>query len=147
MLLGEEVMLLTDVGITVTGTVLVTPEPSVADIVILIGPPTPTPVTRPLALTVAIEVLLEVYVTALTVAFVGSMVGVSCCVPVTSRFVMLLGEAVMLLTEVGITVTGTVLVTPEPSVADIVILIGPPTPTPVTRPLALTVAIEVLLEV
>ena len=78
MLLGEAVMLLTEVGITVTGTILFTPEPSVADIVILIGPPTPVPVTKPEGLTVAIEVLLEEYVTALIVAFAGNMVGVSC---------------------------------------------------------------------
>ncbi len=78
MLLGEDVMLLTAVGTTVTGTVLVTPDPSVADIVILIGPPTPTPVTKPVAFTVAIEVLLELYVTALLVAFTGNILGVSC---------------------------------------------------------------------
>ena len=83
MLLGEAVMLPTAVGITVTGTVLVTPEPSVADIVILIGPPTPTPVTKPLALTVAIELLLEVYITDLLIALAGNTVGVNCCVPVT----------------------------------------------------------------
>ena len=78
MLLGEDVMLLTAVGITVTGTIAVTPDPSVADMVILIGPPTPVPVTKPVTLTVAIELLLEMYVTALIVAFTGNTVGVSC---------------------------------------------------------------------
>ena len=77
-MLGEAVMVPTEVGTTVTGTILVIPEPSVADIVILIGPPTATPVTKPAEFTVAIEVLLEVYVTALLGALVGNTVGVIC---------------------------------------------------------------------
>jgi hypothetical protein len=55
------------------------------------------------------------------------------------RFGTLDGDVEILAALIGITVTGIELVTPEPSLADI-ITFAVPNATPVTKPLALTVA-------
>ena len=56
-ILGTDVILVTGIGATITGIAAATLEPSVAVIIILTGPPIPTPVTKPVDDTLAILVL------------------------------------------------------------------------------------------
>jgi hypothetical protein len=113
--------------------------------VIVTGPPTATPLTKPPASTVAIAELLDAHVTSRPVSTLlapSRSVAASCCVPPTTRLAVG-GLTVTVLTGASITVIEDVPFTPS-LVA--VIVTGPPTATPVTRPLTSTVATAVLFE-
>src|SRR5690349_6258807 len=110
------------------------------------GPPTPVPVTRPVADTVATFALAVTHVTVRPVSvlpFESFGVAVSCTV-VPSTMLGEAGVTVTVATGVGLTVTAEVPVLPS-LVA--VIVTGPPVATAVTRPLAFTVAIVASLVV
>ena len=128
--------------VTVTGFTVTTHcadiPPAVAAIVAV---PTPFAVTVPLD-TVATEVLELLHVTVLSVAFVGATVAVRVSeVPFTRLKVVLF--KVTPVTATLLTVTVQVAVTPLPSWA-VAVIVAVPALTPVTTPLELTVATDVL---
>jgi hypothetical protein len=114
-------------------------------VTVIVAVPCATPLTNPLALTVATEVLLELQLTVLFVAFDGDTVAVNCVVEPTFT------DAV-----VGDTLTPVTATVPTLTViADVAVLlpscvvtviVAVPCATPLTNPLALTVATAVLLE-
>jgi hypothetical protein len=113
--------------------------------VIVTGPPTATPVTRPFASTVATALLLEDHVTkrpVSTLPFPSLVTAVSCCVPPTTTLVVA-GVTVTVLTGASVTVIEDV---PVFVSLVAVIVAGPPAPCAVTRPFASTVATELLFE-
>ncbi len=76
------------------------------------------------------------------VAFAGAIVEVNCCVP-PIRIEAVVGLTVTPVTSIGLTVITEVAVL-EPS-AVVTVMVAVPTDTPVTSPVALTVATAVLL--
>jgi hypothetical protein len=115
--------------------------------VIVTGPPAATAVTRPLASTDATALLLELHVTTRPVSTLlatSRSVAVSCWVGVipTTRLAEV-GDTVTVLTGASVTVNEDV-----PVIVSLVAVIvtGPPAATAVTRPVALTLAIALLLE-
>ena len=128
--------------VTVTGFTVTTHctdiPPAVA---VIVAVPTPFAVTVPLD-TVATEVLELLHVTVLSVAFVGATVAVRVSeVPFTRLKVVLF--KVTPVTATLLTVTVQVAVTPLPSWA-VAVIVAVPALTPVTTPLELTVATDVL---
>jgi hypothetical protein len=117
--------------------------------VIVTGPPTATPVTRPLADTLAIAELLDDHTTARPVITLPSLSSVDAVSWVVVPIVID-GDAGLTVTDAtdaggtGMTVTDA-----DPLFPSLVAVIvtGPPTATPVTRPAEETLAIAVLLEV
>jgi ABC-type amino acid transport system permease subunit len=145
---------LTEAGVTVT--VLTGASVTVIDdvpvfvslvAVIVTGPPAATAVTKPVLLTVATAVLLELHVTARpvsTLPLTSVSVAVSCCVGVIPKTRLAEdGLTVTALTGASVTVIEDV-----PVLVSLVAVIvtGPPAATPVTRPIASTVATALLLE-
>jgi hypothetical protein len=113
--------------------------------VIVTGPPTATPVTRPFPSTVATAVLLEDQVTVRplrTLLLRSLRVAVSCCVTVTARLAVA-GVTVTVLTGASVTVIEDVPV----FVSLVAVTVVAPAPTAVTRPPPSTVAADGLLEV
>src|SRR5437867_2629943 len=112
-------------------------------VAVMVAEPTVTPVTRPLELTVATEVLLLDQLTVrpdsgLPLASLG--VAVSCTVEPTDT----VAEAGATLTEA--TGTCTTVMADVPLCPSLVaVIVADPAPTPVTRPLPLTLATAVLL--
>ena len=138
---GETSTVATGTGVTVIEAVPLFPS-LVA--VMMTGPPTTLPVTRPLASTVAMFASLLVQVTVrpvsgLPLASLG--VAVSCRV-VPATMLPVAGETATDATGMAMTVIADVALCPS---LEAVIVIGPPTATPVTRPVALTVATPGLL--
>jgi hypothetical protein len=132
---------------TGTGTIVTDAVPDFPSLVAVIvtGPPIATPVTTPAFDTVAIDVLLEAHVTTRpvrTVPLMSAVVAVS--VPVCPTMIELAGGAtVTVATGGGVTVTTDV---PDfPSLVAVIVVV--PAATPVTTPLADTVAAAVLLDV
>jgi hypothetical protein len=138
-------MAVADTGIsTVTVQVAVLLEPSAVVAVIVTMPPD-TAVTRPVLLTVATDVLLLLHVTLLLVALLGVTVADSCRVWPLLVNVADVWLRVMPVAGTGMfTVTVQVVVLFEPSAVVAVIVTMPPD-TAVTRPVLLTVAMEVSL--
>jgi hypothetical protein len=116
--------------------------------VIVIGPPVPAAVTRPLELTVATELLDDDQVIRrpVRILFAASLVtAVNCCVPPRAS-VAEVGLTVTVLTGgggAGLTVIVGVVALTDSLVA---VIVAMPTPTAVTRPEADTVRTAVLLE-
>jgi len=113
--------------------------------VIVTGPPTATPVTKPVVPTVATEPSLVDQVTVRpvsTLPLTSVRVAVSCCVAPTTKLAVV-GVTVTVATGASVTVIEDV-----PVLVSLVAVIvtGPPAATAVTRPLASTVAIALLLE-
>ena len=104
--------------------------------------PTDTPLTKPTEDTLATFVLEDEYIRDLLAAVNGNTVVVNFCVFPTRRDDIPLGLDIILATRTGVTVTGTVVFTPEPSVADIVI-VALPNAIPFTKPPDIIVAIVV----
>ena len=139
-----------DPGLTVTdatGTVVtvIAAVPACPSLVaVMVAEPAVTPLTRPVLVTVATLVLLDVHVTArpdsaLPLASLG--VAVSCTVWPCGT----LADAGLTLTDVTGTAVTTIVAVPAcPSLVAVIVAVPPPTP--VTRPLPLTVAAELLLE-
>src|SRR6266571_4817728 len=126
----------TGIGMTVTADVPLLPS-DVA--VIVTGPPTALPVTKPFASTVATHASLVCHVTTRPVSalpFASFGVAVSWTVPFTPTLAVA-GLTATDATGIGMTVTADVPCFPS-DVA--VIVTGPPTAFPVTRPFASTVA-------
>ena len=137
---GLTVTPVTSIGFTVITLVAVL-EPSCV-VTVMVAVPTDTPVTSPLALTVATAVLLLLQVTFWFVAFAGVMVELSCCVP-PIRTEAEVGDTLTPVTSIGLTVMTEVAVLAPSAV--VTVMVAVPTDTPVTRPVALTVATAVLL--
>src|SRR3989441_6136238 len=112
-------------------------------VAVIVAAPAATPVPTPLALTVAIAPLLVAHVTArplrgFPLASLGVAVSCTVCPTVT------LADAGLTATDAtGTLVTVTVAVPPLPSL--VAVIIADPAATPVTTPLALTVAVAPLL--
>ena len=131
----------TTTGLTVTAQVAVC-EPSVV-VTVMVALPTTTAVTKPLASTVATEVLLDDQDTLLSVAFAGSTVSVKSEVAPSTN-TKEVGATETLVTTIGFTVMAHSPVCP-PSVV-VTVTVALPSATAVTKPLASTNAIEVLLD-
>ncbi len=76
------------------------------------------------------------------VALAGAMVALNCCVP-PIRIDAVVGDTVTPVTNIGLTVMVDVAVN-DPSTV-VTVMVAVPTEIPVTNPVALTVAIDVLL--
>jgi hypothetical protein len=138
-------------GVTVTvatgtGVTVIAPVPVLVSevAVIVTGPPVATALTRPLTFTVATAWLLDdqVIVRPMSkVPLTSLSVAVNCCVPPTMR-----------LADVGLTATvftgaRVTVIEDVPNLVSLVaVIVVPPDPTAVTRPLPSTVAAAVLLE-
>ena len=109
-------------------------------VTVIVAVPTDTPVTRPVALTVATAVLLLLQVTFWFVALAGVIVAVNCCVP-PIKIEAVVGDTLTPVTSIGFTEITLVAVL-EPSCV-VTVMVAVPTDTPVTSPLALTVATAV----
>jgi len=134
---GLTVTVLTGASVTVIEEVPV----FVSLVAVIVAPPAATPVTRPFASTVAVAELLELHVTVRPVSTLlaaSRSVAVSCCVGVTpSTKLAVAGLSVTVATGASVTVIEDV---PVFVSLVAVIVTGPPAATPVTRPLASTVA-------
>jgi len=119
-------------------------EPS-AVVTVTAAVPDATAVTRPVAFTVAIVVSLDAHVTALLEALAGTTAAVSCCVAPTATLAEA-GVTVTPVTEIAIPVTVIALVAVNEPSAVVTVIVASPGATAVTRPVALTVAIAVLLD-
>jgi len=131
----------TKVGRTVMALVAVLPPSCV--VTVMMALPAAIPVTRPVLLTVATNVLFELQLTVLLVAFEGKTVAVSCCVPFTGMDTSV-GLTLTPVTKVGRTVMALVAVLPPSCV--VTVMMALPAEIPVTRPVLLTVATDVLFE-
>ena len=130
-------------GIKFTVITLDATRPPSAALTVMVAVPTLKPVTSPVSLTEAIDESLELQEIFLLDAFAGTTVAVNCCVaPIFTLAVA--GAKVTPVTAITFTVTLAVAVIP-PSlvVTDMTAL---PPPTPLTKPVSLTVATEVLLD-
>ena len=76
------------------------------------------------------------------VAFAGAMVALSCCVPPINMDAVV-GDTLTPVTKIGLTVMTEVAVLAPSAV--VTVMVSVPTLRPVTNPLVLTVAIDVLL--
>jgi hypothetical protein len=137
---AETVTLATGAGVTV----IVAPPlcPSLEAVIIAV--PVATAVTRPCASTVAIAVLPETQVTERPVSvfpFASRVVAVACDVPTA---VIDVGTSDTLTDATGATLTVIAAVPPCPSLEAVIVVL--PAPTAVTRPVVLTDAAVVLLE-
>src|SRR5439155_17375716 len=123
-------------GTSVTVTATLPAFPSI--VAVIVADPAAPPVTRPLVVTVATPVLLLVHVTGRPVSVVPAEscgVAVSCTVCPTCRLAVA-GDTATDATGTSVTVSAAVALLPS-----LVAVIGvEPRPTPVTRPLGLTVA-------
>ena len=137
---GLTVTPVTKIGLTVITDVAVL-EPS-AVVTVMVAVPTETPVTIPVALTVATAVFELLQLTLWFVALAGAMVELSCCVPPINMEAVV-GDTLTPVTSIGLTVMTEVAVL-EPSCV-FTVMVAIPTDTPVTSPVALTVATAVLL--
>jgi len=131
-------------GTKVTVMTLVAIRPPSAVLTVMVAVPDLTPVIRPVSLTVATEESLELQVTFLLEAVAGATVAVNCCVRPIFTFAVA-GAKVTPVTGITFTVTLAVAVSPPSFVAaDMTAL---PPAIPLTNPVTLTVATEVLLEI
>jgi hypothetical protein len=129
----------TSIGFTVMTEVAVKLPSAV--VTVMVAVPTDTPVTRPVELTVATAVLLLLQVTFWFVVLAGAIVAVNCCVP-PIKIEAVVGDTLTPVTSIGLTVITLVAVL-APS-AEVTVMVAVPTDTPVTSPVALTVATAVL---
>jgi len=132
---------------TGTGTIVTDAVPDFPSLVAVIvtGPPIAARVTTPAFDTVAIDVLLDAHVTTRQVSTVPSMSAVvAVSVPVCPTMIELVGGAtVTVATGAGVTVTLDV----QDFVSLVAVIVVVPGATPVTTPVADTVAAAVLLDV
>src|SRR2546421_970510 len=129
-----------DAGTTVTAAAPLCPWV----VAVMVAAPAVTPLTSPLPFTVATPVLLDTHVTTRPesgVPFASFGVAVSCSVSPTST---LAGDGVTVTDATGTRVTVTLDVPLCPSL--VALVVPEPAVTPATSPLALTVAMFVLLE-
>ena len=113
-------------------------------VTVIVAEPRAFAVTKPVLLTVAIEVLLELHVTAGLVVLLGDTVAESCRVLSTTMLAVVLFKLTPV-ASCGVTVTAQVALLLLPS-AVVTVIVAEPTALAVTKPVLLTVAIDVLLE-
>jgi hypothetical protein len=130
----------TAIGVTVTAHVAVFPPSAVFAVIVAL--PAAFPVTEPAELTVATAVLLLVHATVLFAAFDGATVAlIAALAPtLTDNFVL---SRLTPVTAIGFTVTFVVAIFPPSDVFAVIVAV--PALFPVTTPLELTVATDVLL--
>ncbi len=114
-------------------------------VTVIIAVPTPTPVTTPLASTIATVISSELQVTSLSVAFAGKIISFNIVV-FPSVIIIDNGSTLTLVTGIGGVFTVIKELAKKLPSSVVIVIIADPTPTPVTRPVAFTVAKDVLLE-